>query len=126
MKSNNMPMPMPSAKDQDLIDEGSKDSSSSLDLNPPSHFDDEDESFKKPNLKNIDNDIVSNVSAPVERLNGIDVVALRDGFYNQRRIPEGMQFKIKNFDDIGDWMKCVNPVLEKKNLEYHKLKKAKK
>lgn len=55
---------------------------------------------------------------------GIDVVATRKGFYNLQRLREGDVFKIKNFKEIGEWMKCLDPDLEKKRLEILKNKKA--
>lgn len=56
----------------------------------------------------------------------IEVVATRRGFYDNQRKTEGESFTIKNFDEIGEWMKCVDSQLEKKRLEFFKQKKAKK
>lgn len=67
----------------------------------------------------------SDVNIPIVPKSGIKVVATRKGFYNQSRIKEGHEFVIKDFSKIGDWMKCLDPVLERKRLSYYKKKKAK-
>lgn len=54
---------------------------------------------------------------PITGNKAIEVVALRKGFYNQRRIKEGKVFKVKNFDHLGTWTKCTDPVIEKQRLE---------
>lgn len=64
---------------------------------------------------------VSNMSA-----SGIEVIATRKGFYNQTRVYEGQEFKVKDFDALGEWMKCIDPVVEKKRVQFFKDKKAKK
>ena len=55
----------------------------------------------------------------------IDVVALRKGFYNQHRLAEGDEFQVKKFEDLGEWMRCKDPVLEKKRVQFLKEKKEK-
>ena len=81
---------------------------------------------EKPKLENSESKNSSNVVAPLVPNKGIEVVAMSAGFYNQKRIGEGESFVIKSFDQIGAWMKCKNPELEKKRVEFYELKKAKK
>lgn len=54
---------------------------------------------------------------------GIDVVALRSGFYEQRRIIEGEKFTVKKAEQLGSWMRCIDPVMQKKHQENLKAKK---
>ncbi len=77
----------------------------------------------KPTLISAENKSVSTVKASAPK-KGLEVVALRKGFYNQHRLREGDSFTIKSFEDLGDWMKCVDPDLQKKHLENLKYKKA--
>jgi hypothetical protein len=93
-------------------------------LNVPSHI--EEDLFQKPILDTVENKNASNVVVPLVPKNGIEVEATRIGFYNQMRIREGDKFLVRKFEDLGEWMKCVDPALEKKRLEFFKLKKAKK
>lgn len=44
----------------------------------------------------------------------VDVIAMRAGFYRQKRISVGMEFQVRE-DELGTWMKCVDPVLQKKH-----------
>lgn len=48
---------------------------------------------------------------------GIEVVALRKGFYNQNRLKEGDVFHIKSTEDFGDWFKCTDPLFEKERVK---------
>lgn len=92
----------------------------SEDLNVPGH------ELTKPHLDKAeekDNSLVK-VAFNTPR-NGIEVMATRKGFYNQHRIQENETFKIGSFEELGDWMKCVDPDLEKKRLEILKSRKAK-
>lgn len=66
----------------------------------------------------------SDVAMPLVPKSGIKVVATRKGFYNQLRVKEGDEFIIKDFSKIGEWMKCVDPALERKRVEFYKNKKA--
>ena len=70
--------------------------------------------------------ISSNVDIPVVTSNGIEVVAVRGGFFNQQRLSEGAEFKVKKFEQLGEWMKCKDKALERKRVEFFKNKKAKK
>lgn len=126
-----MPFPMPENNNtEDMpVHEGSSLPlpSNEVALTPPVHEEPEpSQDFQLPSLNQPGKDVSSIVSAPVMSTRGLEVVALRDGFYNRSRIPKGQTFFIRNFEDIGDWMKCVDPYWEKKNVEYHKLKKARK
>lgn len=55
----------------------------------------------------------------------IEVVALMPGFHANERFKEGDKFTIQSMKQLGDWMKCVNPELEKQHQELIKAKKAK-
>lgn len=60
------------------------------------------------------------------RQGGIKVEATRKGFYNQMRYKEGDQFVIRSEEEFGEWMKCLDPSMEKKRAEFFKQKKARK
>jgi hypothetical protein len=68
--------------------------------------------------------VVSTFSVTISK--GIEVVATRKGFYNQRRISEGEKFIVKKKENLGEWMKCVDPALERERFNFFKNKKAKK
>lgn len=63
------------------------------------------------------------IETPIDTRNGIEVVALRAGFMNQDRKVEGDKFTVPTFNDLGEWMKCVDSTLEKKHQEIIKAKK---
>lgn len=87
-------------------------------LDPPSH----EEKVKIINPED-DNDSV----VPVQLIKqGIEVIATRKGFYGQERISEGQSFKVKNFESLGEWMKCKDSETEKKRKKFFKDKKANK
>lgn len=67
----------------------------------------------------------SEVSVPkVEvKQKGIEVVALRAGFYKGSRRVQGDKFVVSSLDKVGTWMKCVDEKLE---VEHQKLIKEKK
>lgn len=96
----------------------SKDATPGLELDIPSH--------DKPIIESFEQKSHSNIVAPKISKNGLEVVALGKGFYNQHRIKEGDVFIIKSFEELGQWMKCVDPDLQKMHLENIKNKKAKK
>ena len=106
--------PVPAAPEMDAV--GSEDV-----LNAPSH-----EEIVKPTIISQEEKISNSIVAPRIPRSGIDVVADRNGFYNQERISEGRPFKVKSFEELGEWMRCIDPDLEKKRVEFFKNKKAKK
>ncbi len=55
------------------------------------------------------------VKAPTE---GIEVRAVRVGMYQQQRKVEGDTFLVSKFEQLGSWMKCSDPEMEKKRLAY--------
>lgn len=65
----------------------------------------------------------SSVKLPLAPSSGIKVIALRKGFFNQHRFKEGDSFTVKDFSQLGNWMECVDPVLEKKRKEISKANK---
>jgi hypothetical protein len=79
----------------------------------------------KVQFENVDDKNESIIVAPKISKSGIEVVALRKGFYNQERIKEGQVFLVKKMEDLGEWMKCLDVDTERKRLEILKSKKAK-
>lgn len=55
------------------------------------------------------------VPLPEQVVKKITVIALRPGFYMNHRRIEGDRFDVANFEDLGSWMKCVEPLMEKKH-----------
>lgn len=81
--------------------------------------------LEKPQLNDPEkNDSVVTVANMSQ--SGIKVVATRKGFYNQTRISEGQSFIIRSFEEVAEWMSCVDPIIEKKRIQFIKDKKAKK
>ena len=80
----------------------------------------------KPAIENFDENLQTQVAIRSAPKKGIEVVATRNGFYNQSRYREGDSFLIKSEQEFGEWMKCVDPEMEKKRIEFYKNRKAKK
>jgi len=75
-------------------------------------------------MENLPN--VKKSEAPVKGAEGkseIEVVATRAGFYAQRRLSEGARFMVKDFSELGEWMKCVDSKMERKRVQFFKDKK---
>lgn len=89
-------------------------------LNVPSHEEDRPKIFDPG--KSESNTIVSKISK-----SGIEVVAVRKGFYNQHRKKEGEKFIVSSIEKMGEWMRCVDPIMEKERQKFFgdKKKKAK-
>ena len=105
-------------------------------LTPPSHEGDSNKEaenetqapveLQRPEINRPESEISNNVEAPMIPKEGIKVVALRKGFYNQNRIREGDKFIVKSFKQLGEWMRCEDKDLEEKRKEMLKNKKARK
>lgn len=95
-------------------------SGESLGLTPPSHDDD------RPTIISPDDTLATEIKAPIAPSKGIEVVAMGFGFYNQSRKIEGDRFFVKSFEEVGSWMRCIDPLFEKKRVEFLKSKKASK
>jgi hypothetical protein len=54
---------------------------------------------------------------------GIEVVAIRPGFFKNRRMNVGEIFTVKSMEKVGAWMKCTDPELEKQHQALAKKKK---
>lgn len=54
---------------------------------------------------------------------GIEVRALRPGFYQNSRKVEGDIFTVPSLDRVGTWMECTDRTLEKKHQELMKQNK---
>ena len=80
----------------------------------------------KQSYDTIESKVVSNVSVPKIPKTGIAVIATRKGFYGQQRLKEGDKFVVRKIQDLGEWMKCIEPSMERERLNYFKDKKAKK
>lgn len=135
MNKHNMPlMPSPITQLSDVVDPASTSISPTLgsaskdvvpgldadqdDLAPPSH------DHGLPEIKKNDGVNDSFAVTPKIVKSGINVVAMRDGFYNRSRIREGEEFIVRSPADLGDWMKCLDPDIEKERVEWMKEKKA--
>lgn len=112
---------MPGLQQKSEEAEGSSQDDSSL--QPPSH--EEVNHFEPPKYDSPEQSLSSEVDVPVVPKQGIEVVATRKGFYNQTRRVEGDEFFVKEFGELGDWMKCVDKHFEKKRVEAIKAKKQK-
>lgn len=64
------------------------------------------------------------VNIPLVPKDGIEVVATREGFYNQMRIKKNFKFKVSKMDHLGEWMSCVDPVMERERVRKIQQKKA--
>lgn len=67
----------------------------------------------------------SEIDIPLVPKSGIEVVATRKGFFNQDRKKAGSTFTVLKFEELGEWMECVDPAIEKKRVEFFKKKKMK-
>jgi len=54
---------------------------------------------------------------------GIDVVAVRPGYYRMSRRATGDEFKIVDMSELGSWMRLADPAAEKKRQDDAKAKK---
>jgi hypothetical protein len=66
----------------------------------------------------------SEESEAVPPKKGIEVIALRPGFFQQQRKVEGDKFTVVDMSKVGTWMKCVDPVLEKQHQSKMKEQKS--
>lgn len=98
---------------------------SDLGLNTPSHVEEDEVSKVTPQINASISAPSNEVKVPLKSKGGIKVVATRKGFYNQMRYKEGESFTIRSEEEFGEWMKCVEPIFEKKRLEHFKLKRLK-
>jgi len=120
---NNMPS-MPKVNDNSLpVEDIEKNEELHL---PQSNSPSQEEIFPKQEYVGGEKDIATNVKMPLAPKSGIEVVATRKGFYGQRRINEGDEFRVKKFEDLGQWMKCKDKDLERQRVKFFKDKKAKK
>lgn len=117
-------MPQPETK----IEETEK---STTQLDTPSHegaepvkSEVESEALNKPKLHTLESTVSNQMEFPVPQ-GEIEVEALRKGFYNNNRIRVGKVFKISRFEQIGSWMKCTDPKLEKRRIEFLNEKRRK-
>lgn len=89
-------------------------------LDTPEHVE------SKPNIYSVEGSISNKIKAPLVPSNGkIEVVAVRNGFFNQHRKAEGDKFFVPKIESLGDWMKCIDPVMEKERVKILKAKKKK-
>lgn len=58
----------------------------------------------------------SKASPPPPVTRGIEVMAMRPGFYRQNRYSVGDKFMVRGTADLGSWMRCTDPTLEKQHL----------
>ncbi len=55
----------------------------------------------------------------------IKVVAVRAGFFAPHRKNEGDEFTVPSFKQLGSWMKCLDPKIEREHQAALKAKRAK-
>jgi len=92
-------------------------------LNVPENQENVVEGEKPVVYDNHENKVSNSQPVPVAPKSGIEVIALRPGFIGQRRRKVGDRFKVAKFEALGEWMKCVDPTIEKKRIEFFKEKK---
>jgi hypothetical protein len=95
-------------------------------LNPETAHLEEDERFKKPQISSADGNSKTHKKVAPSPRKGIEVVAMRKGFYNQQRYEPGDQFFIRERSELGEWMKCVDAGEEKYRVDFFKKKKSRK
>ncbi len=54
---------------------------------------------------------------PPIKKGSVEVVALRPGVYKRDRKAKDDKFRLDSFEQLGSWMRCVDPVVEKKHQE---------
>lgn len=64
-------------------------------------------------------------AAHVHGPKNIEVVATRNGFFDQERKKEGDKFVVPSMKQLGSWMKCLDPKIEEMHLEALRVKRAK-
>ena len=85
------------------------------------------EAPKEPKVETLNLPIAPKVEEPemAAPVQGLEVVALRAGFYGSHRKVEGDKFLIKSEDEMGTWMKCSNEkVQEAFDVKIAELKKT--
>ena len=69
-----------------------------------------------PGVPGISGSQSEGMEAPIiRRGQGIKVVAIQEGFYQQNRLSPGDEFEIKDMSRLGFWMRCLDPVIQKKH-----------
>jgi len=91
---------------------------SGVGMTPPVHSEDE-----KPTIETVESEVASNITPLVPSTGRIEVVAMRPGFFNQHRKAEGAKFSVPSIEKCGEWMQCVDPIMEKKRVEFFIKKK---
>lgn len=56
----------------------------------------------------------------------IEVIALRPGYFASNRVAAETKFTIPSFSQLGSWMECTDPEIQKLHLEAIEAKKPKK
>lgn len=124
MDDNNSKMPSPVSEENQGEDSNVEQEVSDFPELEKSLIDNELEDDKPKIIDPSKNDSVIEVTKM--RSSGIEVIANRKGFYNQRRLVTGDKFKVKNFEALGEWMNCVDPVIEKQRVKVLQEKKVRK
>lgn len=66
----------------------------------------------------------SSVKTVAKHDSGIEVIAIRAGFFQNSRKNEGDRFIVPSMDKVGSWMKCTDSGAEKLHQEDMKQRKA--
>ena len=132
--NNNMPMPNQpnTTENNDDVsanissplsgDAGSSEpASSESNLNIPSH----DGAEEKAKVITPEDEVESEVIPPAILKRGIEVRAVRKGFYRQHRKRPGDTFKIAGEEEFGEWFVCTDKRMEKRRQAFLEEKRLK-
>lgn len=81
--------------------------------------------IERPMIKDSAKQDHSSLKLPNAPKGGFEAVATRSGFYGQSRLREGDTFQMAAFEDFGEWMKFLDPDIERKRVQFLKEKKTK-
>lgn len=68
---------------------------------------------------------VADENPSTKTLKDIKVVALRAGFFAPHRKNENDEFTVPSFKQLGSWMKCLDPKIEREHQAALKAKRTK-
>lgn len=80
----------------------------------------------RPEIANMGSskDSSTSIKTVVPTQSGIEVVALRAGYFNHARRSEGDKFTVPTMNHVGTWMRCVDAKAEAQHQETMKQQRA--
>lgn len=121
---NEMPqMPIMSSEENVQVTETTVDNTQVTETIPASLDEPSHDEIEKPKFTSSEQTISNKLENVKTPRTGIEVVALRKGFYNQNRIRVGDKFKVGKMTQLGEWMRCTDPEIEKQRVEILKKKR---